>query len=104
MPPIPSTLDSETQASIAALQRRQTDLENFQIPRLRTCKGPLTTQQQFASELREDIDTFARELESLSLAVDDQRGERNRRELAAIVDDVKRVLASCVSRRSCVVC
>ena len=96
MPPLPSTLSAEVQASIASLQRKQTDLENFQIPRLRTCKGPLSTQQQFASELREDVDTFARDLDKLSLAVDDQRGERNRRELASIVDNFKGVLAGCV--------
>ncbi|EMD35457.1 hypothetical protein CERSUDRAFT_96573 [Gelatoporia subvermispora B] len=93
MPPIPSTLDEQTSALIASLQRRQKDLAEFQIPRLRTCTGPLATQQQFAVELREDLDAFSRQVDSLDLSVDDQRTERNRRELGAIVDELHAALA-----------
>ena len=63
MPPIPSTLDEETSAQIDALERRQKDLRDFQIPRLRTFDGSLATQQQYAAEVREDIDAFARQVE-----------------------------------------
>ena len=63
MPPIPSTIDEEASNTIALLERRQKDLLDFQIPRLRNCTGPLTLQQQYAAELRDDLDVFSRQLE-----------------------------------------
>ena len=33
------------------------------FPRLRSCTWPLTLQQQYAAELRDDLDVFARQLE-----------------------------------------
>ncbi len=69
MPPIPSTLDEDIKAQLEALERRQRDLKDFQIPRLRSFDGPLPTQQQYAAELREDIDAFARHIEVSSLLI-----------------------------------
>lgn len=63
MPPIPSTIDEEASSTIASLERRQKDLLDFQITRLRNCTGPLTLQQQYAAELRDDLDVFSRQLE-----------------------------------------
>ncbi|GJE85493.1 Sec20-domain-containing protein [Phanerochaete sordida] len=94
MPPLPVHFDDTTKTTIESLERRQKDLREFQIPRLRTCKGPLSVQQQYAAEIREDIDVFAKQLESLDIAVDDQNGERSRKELRRIVDEYKGVLAS----------
>jgi protein transport protein SEC20 len=68
MPPLPSTYDEETKSLIASIQRRQKDLSQFQIPRLRDCKGPLTVQQDLAAELREDFDTLGRQIEVSVLA------------------------------------
>ncbi|KAK0454070.1 Sec20-domain-containing protein [Desarmillaria tabescens] len=94
MPPIPSTFDEETSQTIASIERRQNDISQFQIPRLRACKGPLAAQQNLAAELREDLDTIARQVEGLDLMVGDQRGEKNRRDLQQIVDGLKHALAS----------
>ena len=63
MAPIPQILDDETKALAENLQRREKDLTEFQIPRLRDCKGPLSVQQQFAAELREDLDAFTKQVE-----------------------------------------
>jgi protein transport protein SEC20 len=63
MPPLPNTFNDDSLELILSLQRRQKDLSEFQIPRLRACVGPLSLQQDQATELREDIDTFARQLE-----------------------------------------
>lgn len=63
MPPIPQTLDHETTELIAAINRRKKDLVEFQLPRLRSCKGPLATQQQYAAEIRDDTETLARQIE-----------------------------------------
>jgi protein transport protein SEC20 len=70
MPPLPNTYDEETKNLIESVQRRQTDLSQFQIPRLRSCKGPLSVQQDLAAELREDMDTFGKQIEvSISIVV-----------------------------------
>lgn len=63
MPPLPTTLDDESLQLISSAKRHQKDLSEFQIPRLRTCKGPLSLQQTLAVELREDLDIFAKEIE-----------------------------------------
>ncbi|KAF8870650.1 Sec20-domain-containing protein, partial [Infundibulicybe gibba] len=92
MPPLPSILDQETTNTIESARRHHKDLSEFQIPRLRSCVGPLSLQQSLAAELREDIDVFAREIESLGLLVGDQKGERARRELGLITDELKEAL------------
>jgi protein transport protein SEC20 len=63
MPPLPTTFDDATNASIASIQRRQHDLREFQIPRLRGCSESLTVQQQYAAEFREDLETVTRLVE-----------------------------------------
>jgi len=63
MPPLPTTFDDATNSSIASIQRRQNDLREFQLPRLRGCTESLTVQQQFAAELREDLETITRLVE-----------------------------------------
>ncbi|KDQ31948.1 hypothetical protein PLEOSDRAFT_1100467 [Pleurotus ostreatus PC15] len=93
MPPIPTVYDEEVTQLIESTQRRQKDIADFQIPRLRTCNGPLALQQRLFAELREDIDLYARELQSLELLVADQRSEKARRELQATVSDYQEILA-----------
>ncbi|TFY56731.1 hypothetical protein EVJ58_g7462 [Rhodofomes roseus] len=75
MPPLPSTLNEEIVSTIESLR-------------------PLGVQQQYAAELREDLDAFTRQVESLELSVDDQRTERDRRELWQVVDEFRADLAS----------
>lgn len=63
MPPLPTTFDDATNASISSIQRRQRDLSEFQLPRLRGCSESLAEQQQYAAELREDLETITRLVE-----------------------------------------
>ena len=63
MPPVPQALDEESRELIEGLTRREKDLTSYQIPRLRDCTSSLSVQQQFATELREDLDTFTRQIE-----------------------------------------
>ncbi|KAG5644709.1 hypothetical protein DXG03_007932 [Asterophora parasitica] len=88
MPPIP-TFPEDISRLISGAKRRQIDLVEIQVPRLRACKGPLSLQQNLAAELRDDIDSFARQVESLDISVEDQRGERNRAELRRTVDELQ---------------
>ncbi|KAH0580806.1 hypothetical protein J132_01130 [Termitomyces sp. J132] len=93
MAPILVTSTDETSQLISAAKRRQNDLVDFQIPRLRSCQGPLSLQQNLAAELREDIDSFAKQVEALELSIGDQRGEKNRAEMRRIVDEFQSDLA-----------
>jgi protein transport protein SEC20 len=63
MPPLPTTFDDIAKGLLDALERRQKDIRDFQIPRLRACTGPLSLQQRYAAEVREDVDVFARDVE-----------------------------------------
>jgi len=63
MPPLPTTFDDATNASIASIQRRRNDLCEFQIPRLRGCTESLAVQQQYAAELRDDLESITRLVE-----------------------------------------
>ncbi len=62
MPPVP-TFDDATNASIASIRRRQNDLREFQLPRLRSCSNSLTVQQEYAAEVREDLEANTRLVE-----------------------------------------
>lgn len=63
MAPIPTTFDTDAQALLEAIERRQNDLSTFQIPRLQACTGPLATQQGWAAEVRDDIEQLAKQVE-----------------------------------------
>ncbi|KAF5379216.1 hypothetical protein D9615_005882 [Tricholomella constricta] len=93
MPPVPTALSEDISRLISAAKRRQNDLVEFQVPRLRSCKGPLSLQQNLAAELREDIDSLERQVEALDVTVEDQRGEKSRVELRRIVDELQEDLA-----------
>ncbi|KAJ1307619.1 hypothetical protein OPQ81_001716 [Rhizoctonia solani] len=78
MPPVASPLFIEAQAAHEGISRRLRDLNEFQIPRLRDCKGPLALQQQFAAELRDDTEAIAKRLEDFSTLAEDQERENER--------------------------
>ena len=56
-------LDGETLDLVSSAKRRQKDLVEYQIPRLRSCKESLAVHQNLAAELREDTIIFARQIE-----------------------------------------
>ncbi|KAF8637923.1 hypothetical protein AX17_002544 [Amanita inopinata Kibby_2008] len=92
MPPLPSTFDEETTSLIDSATRLQTDLSKVQLPRLRSCTGPLSLQQTLAVEVRDDLDSLTRKVEALDILVWDQQGDKNRRELRGVVDHFKETL------------
>ena len=63
MPPIPDPLHDETLLKLDKLSRRLEDAQSFQITRLRNHTGSIAVQQQYAAELREDTESYRRELE-----------------------------------------
>ncbi|KAG8743655.1 hypothetical protein FRC10_011624 [Ceratobasidium sp. 414] len=88
MPPIVSPLFTEAQATHEGVSRRLKDLDEYQIPRLRDCKGPLAQQQQFAAELRDDIEALAKRLEDFSALAEDQERETERTQVKQWVSDL----------------
>ncbi|QRW04036.1 hypothetical protein RhiLY_03035 [Ceratobasidium sp. AG-Ba] len=93
MPPISSPLFTEAQTTYEGISRILKDLNEYQIPRLRDCKGPLTLQQQFAAELRDDIDALAKRLEDFSTLAEDQERENERTQVKQWVTDLSNELA-----------
>ncbi|GAW08924.1 Sec20-domain-containing protein [Lentinula edodes] len=67
MPPLSPIFTPEAAQVISSIRRRELDISNVQIPRLKTCLGPLSLQHKLSTELREDIDVFARQIEMLCL-------------------------------------
>ncbi|KAJ3736629.1 Sec20-domain-containing protein [Lentinula guzmanii] len=93
MPPLPSTFAPQATQLISSIRRREIDISDVQIPRLKICPGPLSLHQKLSMELREDMDVLARSIEDLDAMIDDQKGPKNRRELKIIVDELKQALA-----------
>ncbi|KAI0314995.1 Sec20-domain-containing protein [Amylostereum chailletii] len=86
MAPLPSTFDEGVSGVILSIQRRSRDMNDVQLPRLRSCKESLAVQQQYAAELHEDLEVVARLVQELDEAVEDQKGNRARQDLKAIVE------------------
>ena len=63
MAPIPLVLDDETKDLVDNLKRREKDLAEFQVPRLRQCSSSLVEQQRLAAELKEDLGSFGQYVE-----------------------------------------
>ncbi|TFK26623.1 Sec20-domain-containing protein [Coprinopsis marcescibilis] len=93
MPPLPTKYSEDAKSFIDTLERRSRHLSETQIPALRDCAGPLSVQQELAEELREDLAAFARQIENLDAMLDDQKGERARRELNSVVQGFKGALS-----------
>ncbi|KAF9453589.1 Sec20-domain-containing protein [Macrolepiota fuliginosa MF-IS2] len=85
--------DDHTAAAIDAARRRIYDIHNLQIPRLRQCESSLADQHQLSSELREDMDNVGRLVEELAVAIEDQQGEKARRELEMAVNEMRDTLS-----------
>ncbi|KDR85819.1 hypothetical protein GALMADRAFT_234910 [Galerina marginata CBS 339.88] len=94
MAPIPSRLPEEALSLISSIERRFKHISEVEIPKLQQCIGPLSLQQTMAEEVREDTVALTRQIESLDIMVDDQQGEKNRRELREIVVEFRKQLDS----------
>ncbi|CAE6461741.1 unnamed protein product [Rhizoctonia solani] len=88
MPPVASPLFIEAQTAHEGISRRLRDLNEFQIPRLRECKGPLTLQQQFAAELRDDTEAITKRIEDFSTLAEDQERENERTQVRKWVTEL----------------
>lgn len=91
-----SMFDDHTTAAIDTARRRIQDISNFQIHRLRTCESSLADQQQLSAELREDMDNISRLVEELAVAIEDQQGEKARKELEKAVNEIRDTLSQYV--------
>ncbi|EJC99303.1 Sec20-domain-containing protein [Fomitiporia mediterranea MF3/22] len=89
MAPIPQTLDDEIKGLIDNLNRRQKDLAEYQVPRLRGCKGPFSEQQRFAAELREDLDAFGKQIETLEVRAEDVVRKSDRVSVLQLVEEFR---------------
>ncbi|KAH8829373.1 Sec20-domain-containing protein [Flagelloscypha sp. PMI_526] len=93
MAPIP-LFSEDTNTAIDSARRKQKDLAEFQIPRLRDCKGPLSLQQEWYTEVRDDLEKLHLQVQDLDLLVDDQRNEKSRRAVQLVVEELSTALAT----------
>ncbi|KAF8971834.1 Sec20-domain-containing protein [Flammula alnicola] len=94
MAPIPSRLPEEALSLISSAERRYKRIVESAVPELRRCIGPLSMQQTLAEDVREETVALTRQIEALDTMVDDQPGEKNRRELRELVNDFQQKLDS----------
>ncbi|KAJ9118654.1 hypothetical protein QFC22_003874 [Naganishia vaughanmartiniae] len=86
------------QEIITAAKRRVADLQAYQLPRLRDCKGPVDLQRELSAELKEDIRRVKRSIDTLDAVAYEQETEREKerylgicRELSQELDTVHRM-------------
>lgn len=53
-------------SSVSIAKRRLNDLQSFQLPRLRQCKGPIGLFREIADEMKSDIEGVRRSIEVCS--------------------------------------
>ncbi|KAG8933069.1 hypothetical protein FRC02_000169 [Tulasnella sp. 418] len=71
---------------------RRDHLREYQLPRIRDCTGPLSLQQQFAGELREDIEFLATQTKALETLADDQETEKDRAKVLDWVEETNELI------------
>lgn len=109
MAPIPSRLHADTVVLISTCEGRHNHISKTLIPELGACVGPYPVQQRLAEDIRDATAGLCRQidvcrisvyvygisfnlmqfylffLQELEMMVDDQQGEKTRRELEEIV-------------------
>ncbi|KAI5478449.1 Sec20 family protein [Pseudohyphozyma bogoriensis] len=90
----PVILPQELLDLVASIGRRTRDLDEFQLPQLAACTGPLSLHEQLGSDVRSEIAGIKRDLEELKLQVDDLDKARDRRAGIGHVEKVQTTLTS----------
>jgi len=92
MPPLPTTFSQPAQTLIESLHRKSRHLSETLIPELKGYSGTISKQQELSEDVRESVGAVAREIEELDAMIDDQRGEKTRRDLSNVVEEFRREL------------
>ncbi|KAI5451343.1 Protein transport protein sec20 [Naganishia albida] len=77
-------MSSEAQQVSSSVRRRLADLQTYQLPRLRDCKGPIDLQRDLSAELKDDIRKVKRSIDGLDALAYDQPTEREREEIMGL--------------------
>ncbi|KAM0754038.1 Sec20-domain-containing protein [Meredithblackwellia eburnea MCA 4105] len=91
-------LPSELLDLVASLQRVLNDLDQFQVPQLAQCKGPLSLHEQLAQDVRNEMSTVRRDIEELKLQVDDLEKARDRRAGLELVGQLQQKLTTITTK------
>ncbi|KAJ9126074.1 hypothetical protein QFC24_002346 [Naganishia onofrii] len=75
---------ADPQEITTVARRRLADLQTYQLPRLRDCRGPVDLQRELSAELKEDIRRVERSIDALDAAAYEQQTERERENLLGI--------------------
>ncbi|KAJ9094015.1 hypothetical protein QFC20_006995 [Naganishia adeliensis] len=77
-------MSSEAQQITTSIRRRLADLQTYQLPRLRDCKGPIDLQRELSAELKDDIRKVKRSIDGLDALAYEQPTEREREQLMGV--------------------
>ncbi|KAJ9101145.1 hypothetical protein QFC21_003363 [Naganishia friedmannii] len=83
---------ADPQETIAAARRRLADLQTYQLPRLRDCRGPVDLQRELSAELKEDIRRVKRSIDAVDTAAYEQQTERERESYLSICKELSQEL------------
>ncbi|BGP42214.1 Protein transport protein sec20 [Rhodotorula kratochvilovae] len=78
-----------------SLLRRLQDLEQYQVPQLAQCRGPLSFHDELAAAVRAELAGCRRDLEELKLEADDLDRARERAAAAEHVRSIQQRIDSC---------
>lgn len=62
-PPAPPSLPGDFQDAAAAIERRLADVEQYQVPQLAQCRGPLSFHHELATAVRHELAKARRDLD-----------------------------------------
>ncbi|GEM10597.1 hypothetical protein Rt10032_c11g4614 [Rhodotorula toruloides] len=94
-PPPPPPLPGAILDLADSLLRRLQDLEDYQIPQLAQCRGPVSFHEELAAGVRAELAGCKRDIEELKLEVDDLDKARERAAGGEHVKQVQQRLEGC---------
>ncbi|KAJ9110672.1 hypothetical protein QFC19_001501 [Naganishia cerealis] len=83
---------ADPQDLVSTARRRVADLQTYQLPRLRDCRGPIDLQRELSAELKEDIRRVGRSIDALDAAAYEQQTERDRERYLGVCRELSQEL------------
>ncbi|GAA5986093.1 hypothetical protein JCM10908_006405 [Rhodotorula pacifica] len=94
-PPAPPSLPGDFQDAAAAIERRLVDVEQYQVPQLAQCRGPLSFHNELATAIRQELARARRDLDELKIEADDLDRAKERVAASQLIASTQRQIDSC---------
>ncbi|GAA5881028.1 hypothetical protein JCM3774_003073 [Rhodotorula dairenensis] len=94
-PPAPPSLPGDFQDAAAAIERRLADVEQYQVPQLAQCRGPLSFHNELATAIRHELAKARRDLDELKVEADDLDRAKERVAASHLIASIQQRIDSC---------